>query len=293
VINNVSFSSIRYISYNNIIQSRHTRRRSVAKYLSRPNSRTGLSVVRRDRVVDVDEDSRLVTSVDTGDGDERARGSTTAVGDFDLTARDVELRATEGRCDVESNGFHADEVLSGGECFRQGKGHSRDTFGRESDALSTVRDGRDLVNLEPDIAVSSPAIDGVGRLGHVHIDDTWVVNGSVTHNTQLLTSGDLGGGGSSRLSRIVATEVGAGDVRDGRLSVEVVSRTDINPCRGRRPIDNERRERVVGKSLCGEHGSDEAGEQLHFDCWVELELIESRYRNKASGAVVLYCSVVV
>ncbi len=37
-------------------------------------------------------------------------GSTTAVDDFNLTARDVELRATEGRCDVESNGLHTDKV---------------------------------------------------------------------------------------------------------------------------------------------------------------------------------------
>ncbi len=72
----------------------------------------------------------------------------------------------------------------------------------------------------------------------------WVVDGTIAHDTQLLTSGSLDGRGSSGLSRVVAAEVGAGDVRDGSLSVEVVRRADIDPLRGRCAIDNERRECV-------------------------------------------------
>lgn len=119
-----------------------------------------------------------------------------------------------------------------------------------------------MVDLEPDVTVSSPAINRVWCLRHVDVDDlhksvtqthsgvndkntyTWVVDGTVAHDTHLLTSGDLDGRGSSGLSRVVAAEVGAGDISDGGLSLEVVRLADINPLRGRRATDNERGERV-------------------------------------------------
>ena len=71
-----------------------------------------------------------------------------------------------------------------------------------------------------------------------------MVDGTVTHDTHLLTSGDLDGRRGSGLSRVVAAEVGAGDVRDGGLSVEVVRLSDVDPCRSRGAVNDERGERV-------------------------------------------------
>lgn len=76
-----------------------------------------------------------------------------------------------------------------------------------------------------------------------------MVDGSIAHDTHLLTSGDLNGRGSSGLSRVVAAEVGAGDICDGGLGVEVVRLADVNPCRSRRAIDNERGERVYNEQV--------------------------------------------
>ena len=72
--------------------------------------RSGVSVGLGNGVVDVDEDSGLVASVDTWNSNGWARSSATSVDDFNLAARNVELRATERRSNVKSDGFHADEV---------------------------------------------------------------------------------------------------------------------------------------------------------------------------------------
>lgn len=72
--------------------------------------RAGLCVVRGDRVVNVDKNAGFVTSVDTWNGNEGSWRATSAVGDFDLAARDVELSTAECACNVQSNSFHANEV---------------------------------------------------------------------------------------------------------------------------------------------------------------------------------------
>lgn len=48
----------------------------------------------------------------TREGNERARASASTVYDVDLSATDVELSTTGGRCDVKSDLFTAEEILA-------------------------------------------------------------------------------------------------------------------------------------------------------------------------------------
>ena len=117
---------------------------------------------------------------------------------------------------------------------------------RERDARSAVRDGRDLVHLEPDGAVAGPARD-VGACGgarHVHVHDARVVDRAVAHDAHLLASFDGSCRRSAWLSRIIAADIRTRDVRHWRLCVKVVRHAHIHPLWGSRAIDDERAESV-------------------------------------------------
>lgn len=168
---------------------------------------------------------------------------------------------------MQGNGLHADEVLPGGEVLRERERHSRNTLSGERDGLAAVGDSRDLVHLEPDGAVAREARHVAGRLGHVDVDDPGVVDRAVGHDAELRTGGDgdrLRGG--ARL-RVVAAEVGGGNVRDWRLGVEVVRLADVRPGRGRRAADYEGREGVCVGGLCEievEGGGSKSGSDLQW-----------------------------
>ena len=91
--------------------------------------RAGLSVVLRDGVVNIDEDTGLlqqslvsfifmsawkkrtyVASVDARNRDKRSWVAAATVGDLDLATGDVELSTAVGLRDVQGNSLHADEV---------------------------------------------------------------------------------------------------------------------------------------------------------------------------------------
>lgn len=123
------------------------------------------------------------------------------------------------------------------------------TLRREGDALSTIRDSRNLINLEPDCTISRPSIDIRRCLRHVHVHDTRMVDGAVAHDTELRSSCDRNrcSGVRSVGLRVVATEVSGGDIGDGGLGVEVVGFADVHPGGGRGAADDERGEGVCAR----------------------------------------------
>ena len=153
----------------------------------------------------------------------------------------VELRTTVGRCNVQGDSLHANEVLARGEVLRECEGDSGDALSGEGDATTTVGHRGDLVHLEPHVAVAREVRDVARSLRHVHVHDTGVVDRAVGHDAELgaCLDGDRLRG-RVRL-RVVAPEVGRGHIGDRGLGVEVVCLPDVHP-RGRRraPYDEGR-----------------------------------------------------
>lgn len=218
-----------------------------------------------------------VAVVNTRDGDERAGRAAAAVDDVDLTAGDlhpntvstisihihtfppnpphprqtaahVELRTAERLRDMQGDRLHADEVLSAREVLRDGERDSRNALGGERDRAPAVRLGRDLVHLEPHLAVAREAADVPGRLRHVDVHDTGVVDRAVGHDAEGAARGDGGRLGRRARLRVVAAEVRGGDIGDGSLAVEVVRLPDVHPIWGRRAVYDERGEGVCKRS---------------------------------------------
>ena len=151
----------------------------------------------------------------------------------------VELGTTESRRDVQRDRLHAHEVLPAGQVLREREGDSGDALRWERDTLPAVGHRRDLVHLEPHVAVAGEAVDVTGGLGHVHVYDTGVVDRAIGHDAQRLTG--LDGDrlrGRVRLG-VVAAEVWGGDVRNGGLGVVVVRLADVDPSRGRGAVHDE------------------------------------------------------
>ena len=156
----------------------------------------------------------------------------------DTQATHVELRTTVGRRDVQRDRLHAHEVLPAGQVLGEREGDAGDALRGERDALPAVGHRRDLVHLEPHVAVAGEAVDVTGSLGHVDVHDTGVVDRAIGHDAQRLAG--LDGDrlrGRVRL-RVVAPEVDRGDVGDGRLGVEVVRLADVHPRGRRRAVDD-------------------------------------------------------
>lgn len=147
------------------------------------------------------------------------------------------------------------DLLSGRESTREGEGNAGHTFSREGNARATVRDCGNLVDLEPNIAVARPAVNVPRGFRHVHVDDARVVDRAVAHDAHLRAGSHCRRRRRARLRRVVAAEVGARDVRDRCLGVEVVRLAHVHPLRCRRAIDDERGECVCQRvslyvSLC-------------------------------------------
>lgn len=97
---------------------------STTSPLEKRKKKTRTSLVSRKvarDVVYVDEDAGLIARVHTGDRHEGRRGAVAAVDDVDLRASDVELRALEGRGDVQADLLYAREVLAAWEALGEGE----------------------------------------------------------------------------------------------------------------------------------------------------------------------------
>lgn len=135
---------------------------------------------------------------------------------------------------MKSNLFGAHEVLAAGQVPREGESEALDvcsvpirhppcticiiqeilTATRECDGRSTVGHGRDLVDLEPDVAAAIPVGDIAGSLGKVDVDNAIVIHVTISLNTDGRASSDSDGRSSSAGSRSVAAEVGAVHISD-------------------------------------------------------------------------------
>jgi len=207
-----------------------------------------LSVVGRNGVVDVDQDSGFISGVNAGDSDKRSWSAFSATGDIYLRAAKVELGASESRCHVQGNLFKANKVLAGGKGLGDGEAIRKSVCGWEGDGRATVGDCRNLVNLEPDRTTSIPCRHvGASRgLRQVDIDDTGVVNRAVSRNANGRACGDRSGGcKESGEVAVVASEISAGHVGDRCVAVVVVSLPHIAPVCSSNTVDDESGEGIV------------------------------------------------
>jgi hypothetical protein len=88
--------------------------------LAAEDSRAGILVRSRNRVVDVDENARVRGLVSAGEGDLVGGLGAAAAGDGDLGARDVELGAARALGDVQADVLGAEEVVAGLDAPRDG-----------------------------------------------------------------------------------------------------------------------------------------------------------------------------
>lgn len=129
-----------------------------------PNSRTRVSVASRDRVVDVDQDTRISVLVRARQRDSRARSSRSATSDSDLGTRDVELRAALGRSSMDGNVLDAEKVVPGRQRLGDSEGERSAILGWEAD-LAVAERWAKFGDLEPRCATVGRA--GFGDFGHV------------------------------------------------------------------------------------------------------------------------------
>lgn len=99
--------------------------------------------------VDIDEQTRLVSSVHARDCNLRAGRSGTTAGNSDLRAGDVELGTAESRRAVDGNMFHADQVVSRRKGLGDGEGELARSCGNPHSALIHIRRGQmELTDIE-------------------------------------------------------------------------------------------------------------------------------------------------
>lgn len=106
--------------------------------------------VRRE-VVDVEKNSRLISGVDSRDGDKRAWIPTSSTSDGDLGTTDVELGTTVGRCDVQSDLFTTDEILTTGERLGDREREVSHALRGEGE-LTVAKDGCIFPDFEPGLS---------------------------------------------------------------------------------------------------------------------------------------------
>ena len=117
---------------------------------------------------------------------------------------------------MQCDRLHADKVLPTRKSSRDREVNAGHVLSGERDRGAAVSHSRDLIHLEPDVAIARPRRRILARwhLGHVHVDDAGVVHGPIRLDADGGAGGDLGGGrGRVRLGG-VAGEVGGGDVGD-------------------------------------------------------------------------------
>jgi hypothetical protein len=133
-----------------------------------------------------------VASVDTRDLDSRGRLSSGAARNLDLSARNVELGTTEGRCTVKTDVLNTEEVLSSRGVLGEVEGNLAEVVGLEGKTVVAGLVGTHSEDLEPftgTVIFRSIAIS----LGHVDVERTRVLDGGVESETNSVTRGNLVG----------------------------------------------------------------------------------------------------
>ena len=104
------------------------------------------------------------------------------------------------------------------------------TLGRERNTLTAVCHSSDLIHFKPDVArAAGKVVDTVGRLRHVHIYDTRVVNRAVAHDSHLLSCSNIDGRSSAGLLTVIARHVRGINIRDGCLGFVIVGEAYVDP----------------------------------------------------------------
>lgn len=209
------------------------------KHLTLQHWASRRDVLRRDRPVNVDQQARVIGTVRPREAQQirPVRPRTTC--HTHLSARQVQLRTVGVARAVQPCLLEANEVVAirnaswdrhsdGSRTYRSsityphiGGQAKRHTVGRE---LNTTRRNRRLItiDLEPNIALAIEVLGQTGRLGHVHVDGTRVVDVGRDGEGDTAAGGD-GEGLGGRLARVelVAGHGRGGDVLDRAVGVVV------------------------------------------------------------------------
>lgn len=172
----------------------------------RPCRDANSRIVRRDGVVDVNDNAGLVTSVLARDCGEWAGGAGAGASDAQLTAADVVLGAFKLFSSVESNVLSAYEIVTGRQIGGNVDGEvlNAAAAGDVSSPLETLRGdlvGGEFVDLEPVAgAVVLRGGGSRGGLGHPHGQGARVGDGGIDSEANIVTgsygiSRGLGHGG--------------------------------------------------------------------------------------------------
>jgi len=146
------------------IQTRHVSSDQPVTSSPLPNSGARVLVASRDRVVDVNHETRVGSLVPTGQQHRRPRGSRAAARYSDLRARDVELRAARGRGGVDGDVLDAEEVVARRQRFGDREGERVAVHRWEAD-LPAAEGGAEFGDFEPGGAAVGGG--GGGDFGHV------------------------------------------------------------------------------------------------------------------------------
>jgi len=144
--------------------------------LASPDRGSWLRVVGRDRIVDIYQDARLISSVLSRESDKRSRRATSTTGNRYLGAAEVELSATIALGDVQRDVLCPDEVLASGKTFGEGETDARQVLRGPGDRSTTVGDRADLVDFEPDISGWDPPCGSTAwSFGEIYIQNPRVI----------------------------------------------------------------------------------------------------------------------
>lgn len=240
-----------------------------------PDLGAGSSVAGGGRVVDADEQTRLLTSVGSRELDGVGGSGGAGTGDLDLGATNVELSTALSTGGVETDVLGTHEIAAGGELLGEGKGEVVDTLVVDvAGPLETpIGDGAggQLVDLEP--VTITEVVGGVGAgggLAHVDSEGTGVAKVVVDSETDLVTSVDGVSLGSRSDVGIEATSVAdnvlGSDILNGRVGIG--GSADILVGLGDIAVDDESLKVVVGEDGGdgGRKGQDVRERSAHDDC---------------------------
>jgi hypothetical protein len=176
--------------------------------LTGPNSWARRRVAGRNRVVNVDQNTRVASLVSTRESNRRAWVSTSTVLDLDLGARNVKLRTTGASSAVQSNVLDTEQVLARRQGLGQGESDLRLAAAGKGH-LTAGEGGALRVDLEPD---GAGAVEGCGSLaggdlGHVELEGTRVRDGSHGSEADGVAGVDSVGLRSGARGKLVAADL--------------------------------------------------------------------------------------